>query len=351
MQYYIELVNSLKRGVVAPVYLFYGEETYLRERAVARFRDYFCQDGGAGMNYELLDGETVNPADIVASAETLPFFASKRLVVVKNPQFLSAGRAAGNAQAGAPEKEQPLLNYLERPLTSTCLIFTTGEPVDRRKKLFRLIQKNGRAIEFTLLNKAALVRWLERECARQGKKFAPEAADAFLAAAGPSLQHLVLEWEKLCHYTAGREMITLAEVRRVCAPQAGENIFAIVDAIGNKRYQEALTGIKEMLAAKEPPQRLLSLIARHFRLLLQVRDLIERDCPLRIIAGRLKLHPYYCQKIAAQCRNFDQDLLLRVFHFLSELDAAVKTGRQEFYPALETCLMKINAGYGGQNKT
>lgn len=347
MQYYIELLNSLERGVVAPVYLFYGEETYLREQAVARFREFFDRDGDAGMNYDLLDGETVNPADIVASAETLPFFADKRLVVVRNPYFLRAGRMNAK-QVIAPEKEQSLLEYLEHPLNSTCLILTTGSPVDKRKKLFRLIRKNGRVIEFTLLNKADLDRWLKQKTAALGKKFAAGAADAFLELAGPSLQNLVMEWDKLYNYTAGREMITLAEVRRVCAPTARENIFAVVDAIGDKRYREALAGIKEMLAAKEPPMRLLSLITRQFRLLLLVDALLKRGCPVRAIAGRLKLHPYYCRKIAAQCRNFDQDMLVQVIYSLAELDAAVKSG-QDFYPALEMCLLKLNARYGFQN--
>jgi len=356
VKYFIELLNSLERGVVAPVYLFYGEETYLREQAVLRFKSFFVRDGESGLNYDLMDGETVDPADIVERAETLPFFSDKRLVVVRNPVFFKTrtrqaaeSTVEAEEEVKAPEKEQPLLDYLENPLTSTCLIFTTGEPVDKRKKVFRLIKKNGRAIEFTLLKKRELDRWLEQKAGAAGKKFAVEAGDAFLDAAGPSLQKLVMELDKLFNYTAGRELITLADVRRVSTPGVEDNIFAIVDAIGNKRCGEALAGIKEMLAAKEPPLRLLSMISRQFRLLLQVRDLIERNYPAREIAARLKIHPYVYQKIAGQCHNFNQDLLVGVFESLSELDVEVKAGRLEFYPAIETCLLKLSTRFGADN--
>jgi len=348
VKYFIELLNSLKKGAVAPVYIFYGEETYLREQAVARFKEHLVHDE-SGMNYDLMDGEAVTPADIVARAETHPFFADKRLVVVRNPVFFKpAGKSGKNAaeadeEVKNSEKEMPLLNYLKNPLISTCLIFTTGEPVDKRKKLFQLIKKNGQAIDFTLLSRGELTRWLAQKAGAAGKRFTPEAADAFLESAGPSLQKLMLELDKLFNYTAGCEVITPVDVHQVCLPGVEENIFAIVDALGNKRCGEALAGIREMLAAKEPPLRLLSMITRQFRLLLQVQELMERGYPAREISARLKMHPYVYKKIAAQCQNFDCVRLAGALESLLELDSAVKTGRQEFYPAIEAFLLKLCA--------
>lgn len=352
MNTFIDLLNSLKRGVISPVYLFYGEEAYLREQAVSRFKEFYTQGGDSDLNYDLIEGETATPADIVARAETLPFFADKRLVVVKKLTFFKSAKRAGEEaaegeeEAKAPAKEAPLLDYLKNPLTSTCLIFTTGEPVDKRKRLFQAIKKNGRALEFTYLSRGELSRWLAQKAGAAGKRFAAGAGEAFLDAAGPSLQKLVVEFEKLFNYTAGREIITLDDVRKLCPPKLEENIFAIVDAVGNRRCGEALTGIKEMLAAKEPPLRLLAMISRQFRLLLQVHDLLGRGCPAREIPVRLNIHPYVCQKVAAQCKNFNRARLIVAFESLSELDVAVKTGRQEFYPAVEIFLLKLCTGGG-----
>ncbi len=349
MKYFIDLINGLKRGEIHPVYLFYGEESYLKEQAILRFKEWYLQ-GEPDMNFDLINGETTTPADIASRAETLPFFSGRRLVVVKNPTFFKGPKRAGKDAAADDEEsagqrgEAPLLEYIKNPLESTCLIFTTGDSVDKRKRVFKAIKKKGQALEFVFLSRGELARWLAQKTGAAGKKLAAGAGETLLNAAGPSLQKLVSELEKLFNYTYGREVITQDDIRQVCPVGIEENIFAIVDAVGGRRCGDALSGIRELLAAKEPPFKILSMISRQFRLLLQVRDLMGRGCPAREIPAILKIHPYTAQKIVAQCKNFSQDYLIVSIQSLSEVDLAVKTGRQEFYPAVENFLLKLCAG-------
>jgi DNA polymerase-3 subunit delta len=350
VDYFIELLNSLKRGVISPVYLFHGEEAYLREQAVLRFKEYLLEGGRSEFNFDLIEGEQATPAEIAAKAETPPFFAGKRLVVVRNPAFFKAGKGSsgGNPAEGGDEpvskgREAALLDYLKRPLSSTCLVFTTGEPVDKRRRLYQAIKKIGRAVEFTFLNRRELARWLAQRARAAGTKFGAGAAEHLLDVAGPSLLRLVAELEKLFCYTAGQELITLEDVRMVCPPRVEESIFAIVDAVGEKQCRKALAGIKDLLAAKEPPLRILAMISRQFRLLLQVHTLQGQGFPPAEIPARLKIHPYVAQKVGIQCRRFNRPFLICVFESLSELDLALKTGRQEFYPAMEKLLLELCA--------
>jgi DNA polymerase-3 subunit delta len=349
VDYYKEFINSLKRGVVCPVYLFYGEEGYLREQAVSRLKEFCMQDGGTDFNIDLIDGDTANPGEIAASAETFPLFAERRLVVVKDPPFFKTAKRSGRASVGEKEelpaagREASLLAYLKDPLSSTILVFTTGEPVDKRKRIFKAVKETGKAIDFAYLSRADLARWLTQKAAKAGRQFTGRALDDLLNAVGPSLQKLTVEFEKLVNYTAQSGVITTGDVRQLCPPTLEENIFSIVDAVGSRRCGEALSGIKDMLAAKEPPFKILAMISRQFRLLLQVHDLAERGCPAGEIASRLKIHPYVSQKIAAQCRNFSRESLVRAFQALLDVDVAVKTGAQEFYPAVETFLLKLCA--------
>ncbi|BAF59048.1 DNA polymerase III, delta subunit [Pelotomaculum thermopropionicum SI] len=355
MNYFVEFLNSVKRGQVSPVYLFYGEETYLKEQAVLRLKEHLAGGDRSGLNFDLVDGETVAPAEIAARAETLPFLAGKRLVVVKNPAFLQPAGKTGDGPAGDEKgakssgKESPLLKYLENPPSSTCLVFVAGESVDRRRRLFQAIKKCGQAVEFTFLSRGELTRWLVQKAGAEGRRFAAGAADALLDAAGPSLQTLVLELEKLFSYTAGQKFITVEDVRAVCPPGPEENIFAVVDAVGNRRCGEALAGIKDMLAAREPPLRILAMITRQFRLLLQVRELLEQGCPPGRIPDRLGVHPYTARKAALQCKNFGRSFLIGALQSLLEIDVAVKGGRQDFYPAVETFLLKLCAGSKGDD--
>ena len=359
MLYYIELINSLKRGVLAPVYLFCGEETYLLERALLRFAEYFSAAGEDELNCESLDGEALTPAEIIARAEAAPFFSDKRLLIVKNPSFIrenirekpagtkdkkaiSGGADGDVAGEKATPNEKVLLNYFENPAPSTCLILVVRGVPDKRKRIFRSIKKNGRVVEFTYLSKGDLRQWLDRRAKAAGKTLELGAAEVLLNRAGPSLQNLAMEWEKLDNYTAGRDGIKRADVEQLVTPAAEENIFAIMDAMCNRRSWEALRGVKELLLAKEPPPRLLAMIARQFRLLLQITDLSARGAQEKEIIAKLKLHPFVYRKIAAQKNNFSQAALIEALQTLATLDADMKTGRQEFYPALETFLLKMS---------
>jgi len=350
VNYYIELLNSIKRGVISPVYLFYGEETYLQEQAVLRFKE-FAVGGQSELNCEVVDGETATPAQIVESAETLPLFSERRLVVVKNPVFFKSAKRGGqkeDAEEGAKEdvQEKPLIDYIENPLVSTCLIFTVTGPVDKRRRIFKAVKECGRELEFTCLSREELAGWLAKRARAEGRRFAPGAEYALVDAAGPLLQNLAVELEKLLNYSRGRETITKKDIFQVCPPKPEENVFAVVDAVGNRRCGEALAGIKDMLAAREPPLKILSMIARQFRLLLQVHDMTEKGFSERDVAAGINMKPYAVRKLMAQCRNFSRLQLLDALKYLSETDFALKTGRQEFYPAVEVLLLRLCAGRG-----
>jgi DNA polymerase-3 subunit delta len=174
----------------------------------------------------------------------------------------------------------------------------------------------------------------------RGRKIHRDAAELLIDSAGPSIQNLVMELDKLCSYTVGGEDITRADVEQLVTPLVEDNVFAVVDAIGQKRSWEALRGIKDLLAAKEPPLRLLAMIARQFRLLLQVKDLLERGYMPKEITSQLKIPPFVYGKIATQAGNFSKQLLIEAIITISNLDADLKKGRQEFYPALETYLLR-----------
>lgn len=354
MNCYIELLNSLKRGVISPVYLFFGEEGYLREQAINHFKEYFYQMDGSGLNIDIIDGETASPAEVAAKADTLPFMSGKRLVVVNNTTFFKGSKKSVEDEEFRDEAktadELPLLYYLKEPLPSTCLVFNTGNQVDKRKRIYKAIAKCGRALEFTKLSRGELARWLSQRAGKAGKRFAAGAGEALLDAAGPFLQNLTVELEKLFNYTSGQQVISLEDVRKVCPQQLEENIFAVVDAIGARKFGEAMSGIKDMLAAKEPPLKILTMISRQFRLLLQAHELLGRGRLATDVSHELNVHPYVAQKITSQCKNFKSSALVDAIIALSEIDIALKSGRQEFLPALEVFLLKLATNSTGGYK-
>lgn len=346
MKYYLDLLKNLERGEVAPVYLFYGEEGYLRAQGEMRFRQSLLPAELADFNLDLLDGEAASGREVVSRAETPPFMAARRLVVVRHARFFSgrgksktAPDGDGEAQADLSPDEPALLTYLKDPLSTTCLIFNTGHPVDKRRRLFKAVKSAGQVVEFTPLSPRDLTRWLNKQARQAGLAIEPEVAALLIERVGRSLFLLASEMEKLTAYAAGGESIGVEDVRRVTVPRVEENIFAVVDAIGERRPARALAGIRELLAAGEPGPVIVAMIARQFRLLVQAIELRETGCPAAELAGRLEVHPFVARKLSAQAGNFTRAQAAGALRELLALDAAVKSGRQDFYPAMELFLL------------
>lgn len=328
MEYFRSLLAELEQGKIFPIYLFYGPETYLQREAVRRFRESLV--GTDLFNYEVLDGEEVPPHAVAAVANTLPLSGSRRLLVVKNAPYFASGC-----------KENPaLLAYLRAPNAATCLIFCTAEGVDKRLEAFKLIAKHGKAVEFTYLAPEDLKKWFYKKARQAGKILDPAAADALLAA-GRDLTVLSSELEKVLAYTQDKPVVTLADVKAVIVPTSEETVFAAIDAFGQRRYLEALRKIRVLLE-REPQGVIFSLLTRQLRLLLLVQELPGASS--EDLARELGLHPFVAKKILAQARRFPRAELEALFWALLDLDAATKSGREEFLAGLEQRLLLLAKG-------
>jgi DNA polymerase-3 subunit delta len=335
MQYYREFVQEVEQGRVPPVYLFYGEEVFLHHRAIARLKATLLSGGVEAFNLSELDGDETTPIDVVGAARLVPMLAVYRLVVVRNVPYFD--------RSPVPET-RALEAYLEAPVPSTCLVLQKAGSVDRRRKLHQLVVRNGRAIDFTPLSKGDAARWVGREAKKSGKIFTREAMEYFLSSTPAGLQGLATELEKVLAFIGEQERVTGRDVAAVVPPLREETIFRVVDAVGERRFEAALDGIRRLIAAGESPFGILAMLARQFRLLLCASDLAGIGLAVPEIATRLQTKPFVIRKALAQAGNFDRDQLAAALVGLLEVDSAVKTGRQDFYPALSNFLFFLGDG-------
>lgn len=350
MKYFINLLEDFKAGNFAPVYLFYGPEGYLRREAINKIRSFLLDGECCEFNYTEADGEETTLEDIVSLASMTPFFSGRRLVVVRNAKFFTgkksdtgsreAGQAANTEEPGTTAtNELPLLKYIAHPNPSTCLVFDAGNQVDKRKKIFKETARVGKAIEFTLLKKEELTKWLEQHARLADKSLAPGTAAGILAKRGNNLEALSVELHKLIAYAGDSRVITPEDVTAVTPVHPEEDIFAVVDAIGERNPSRAIEGIHRLVRQKQPPPYILVMVARQIRLLLQVGEALRAGEKAAGLTARLGIHPYTARKIVAQQNNFDRQQLIKYLHGLHQLDVAVKTGKQEFLPGIEMLIM------------
>lgn len=347
MQYYEKLVNSVRRGVVAPVYLFFGEEIYLREEIIKHFKKGLLNET-ADFNWDVLDGEQTDVDTVVSTASTPPFMAEKRLVLVKDAPWFGSGKGRRDQQGDGGKAEtvlDPLLEYLDNPLITTCLIFNC-QTIDRRKKIVKSIEKTGRVVNFEQLKGKDLALWLDKQASHHGKKLLGPAREMLVTSTSTGLTGLVGEWEKLLTYIGKGEKITVEDVQQVVHQSVEYRIFDVLDTIGARRYREALTALKELLLNGTAPQIILTMVAWQFRLMLQVSELYRRGLTPPEMARMLKEKPFSVQKSLTLSKNFSVPQLINILSQLAQLDADTKTGRQEFYAGLEQLILGIAVSSG-----
>ncbi|MFZ5899519.1 MAG: DNA polymerase III subunit delta, partial [Bacillota bacterium] len=275
MRYYRHLEAEIKSGEIARVYVFHGEEVYLQQKAVELLCDVLLEPATASFNYDSFDGDTADLTAVVGAAETPPVFSQWRLVVVKNAP--SIGEGVGGRRGEDAAGVDALAHYAQNPCPTTCLVLVRPGQLDKRKRLTKVLLQQARVINFASLSPEDIQRWLARRARDAGKEFTGAAVRLLAGSASTAgLTGLEQECAKLFCYVGERESITEDDVRNLVPPSVEETVFAVVDAIGEKRAGKAVQGIRTLLQARESPFAVLALLARQLRMILAV-DELARD--------------------------------------------------------------------------
>ena len=311
-----EFNRAVEKGEFGPLYLFYGDEPYLVERAVKRLLERLVDPGFRDFNLDVFYGNECKGEEVFGAAQTLPMFAERRVVLVKK---------GGDLSAGAMEV---LLSYLQDPAPATCLVLQ-AEKIDGRKKFFLEFKKRGELVEFKRPYENQLAPYIRDEVRTAGKKIDLAACELLGYLVGNNLQELVSQIEKLVVYCGKKETIGVAEVKAIVSDTKVENVFEFTDALGGKELGLSLVLLTSLLQDGEAPLRILGAVARHFRQLWQVRELLDRKVSQAELAKSAGVAPYFLKKVTDQARNYRVSELQRVFERMLELDLAFKSGGLE----------------------
>jgi DNA polymerase III subunit delta len=308
-----EFNRAVDKGEIASLYLLYGDEPYLVERAVKKLMDRTVDPSFRDFNLNVFYGNEVKGDEVFTAAQTLPMFAERRVVLIKK---------GGDLSAAAMEI---LLSYLQDPSPTTCLILQ-AEKVDGRKKFYAEFKKRGEAVEFKRPYENQLGPYVRDEVRAAGKKIDSAAAELLGYLVGNNLQELVSQIEKLCVYCGKKELVTVEDVKAIVSDTKVESVFEFTDALGSKDQAKALRMLTTLLQDGEAPLRVLGGVARHYRQLWQVRELLDRKVSSGDMAKAAGINPYFLKKVTEQARNYQVSELKQVFERMLELDLAFKSG-------------------------
>lgn len=320
------------------VYLFFGEDTYSAHKKMTFWRKEFEKKHGGDMNVETLEGKQLLANDFRSNVQSAPFLADKRLIIVKD--FLSKGNK---------DEQKKVAEILEGDIPDFCVIvfIEYGSP-DKRSSLYKKINKVGHPEEFKALLGPELMRWIQKRSQEIGLNIPPQIADYIGQQAGSDLWNLSNELEKLKTYSQG-DPITKEAIDNLVHPNLTTSIFKLTDYLAHRNAKGSLKTLDILLESGEDMIKIIFMIVRHFRILIQVKDLMDRGSSKSDIIGKIKEHPYTISTAMQQSPNFSFDTLSDIYNSLLQIDIGMKTGKikmladdkKEMLLALEKFVLEV----------
>lgn len=318
--------QDIKTGQFKHVYLLYGEEQYL----IRQYRDRLKQAiaGDDTMNLGIFSGSDISQKEIVDLAETLPFFAERRLILIED---------SGLFKKGAEE----LADYMASVPEMTYFVFVEKE-VDRKTKMYKEVKKAGSVVEFARQKDDILLRWINGRLKKNGKQITRDAYALFIQKTGNDMENIDRELEKLICYTLDKESIEAADVEAVTTERTENRIFDMVDAVAMHKQKRALELYYDLLALREAPMRIMYLISSQFKRLLVVQAMSNQGFGRKDIASKAGCPEWAVGKYQAQCRAFSLEQLKQAVRDGVEYETAVKTGHMDDQMAVELFIVKYS---------
>jgi DNA polymerase-3 subunit delta len=325
----------------AMLYVLYGRDDFSLREELARIRGELDSDGMLSSNTDVLDGREVSPEQLMAICDTVPFLSAHRLVVVEGllkrfnpPERPRRGvRGARGGSREALERWQGLTDYAQRMPDTTTLVLVDEELSGDSNPLLKALKSAGQVREFRPLR--AVLQWILERAQKRGMDISPAAARLLADLVGNNLWVLASELEKLAAYAQGRR-IEGADVRALVSEARQVNIFAMVDAIVEKRGAVALRLLRRFKKEGADGGYLLAMVVRQYRLIIQARELMTAGVTTREIGQRLGVgSEFVLQKILDQAQRYSLSRLKAAYRRLLEADVGVKRGHYDEELALE----------------
>lgn len=319
------ILEDIKNQDYKQIYLLYGEEGYLKKQ----YRDKLMEALNPqqdDMNCSRFQGKGIDVNEVISVGETLPFFADRRIILMENTGFFKSAC-------------QELVDYLGHMPEYLYLVFVE-DAVDKRNKMYKAVGKQGRAVEFGVQNEKTLMQWAARILAHEGKKITQRDLEFFLSKTGTDMSNISKELEKLICYAWDREIVTGEDIEAICTNRITNRIFAMVQAVSEQNQKKALDLYYDLLALKEPPMRILFLLARQFNLLLQVKELQNQGYGNKEIASKTGLQSFVVRNYTGCTGRYTVAKLREAVEDFIKAEQDVKTGRLGDVLSVELLIVK-----------
>lgn len=319
---------DIKSGNFKQAYLLYGEETYLKQQYKQNLVKALNPDQDT-INFHHYEGKGTDVRELIDLCETMPFFADRRVVLLEDTGFFK-------------NKCEELADYMKELPEYLCLVFVESE-VDKRSRMYKAVKGCGTISEFAKQDEKTLMRWAAGLLGKEGRKITQRDMELLLTKTGTDMGNIRMELEKLISYTHGRDVVTAEDIEEICTTQTTNQIFAMVKAVTEKNQKRALELYYDLLTLKEPPMRILFLLAKQYRQLLQAKQFGTAGLAQSEIAAKLGVPAFVVRNIMTCARAYSVSELEQAVADFVDAEEAVKTGRLEDKLSVELLIIKYSS--------
>ncbi|HEV7376696.1 MAG TPA: DNA polymerase III subunit delta [Pyrinomonadaceae bacterium] len=307
-----DLHRALKQGDIKPLYLLFGQETYLRDLAARAIADASLKNASLRefneASFSLLSTDV---QQAIAAAEQLPMMSPRRVVLIRD--FAKLREA----------DEEALMRYVTRPVESSVVIFVADE-LDKRRKVSKTLLDVCAAVEFASLTDTELADWAKKRLKELKVQTDERTLHQIVALVGSSVRTLSNELEKLATAALDSGLITMEMVDALVGRSRELSNFELADHLIARNRKRALQTLQRILDDGAEPVMLIGLIASNYHRLALAKELMAKGAPNQEVFRQVGIFGRR-EEFLATARRSDANQLTRSIERIAAADLAIKT--------------------------
>lgn len=306
------ILAEIKNNQAKPIYFLMGEEAYYIDQISSYIEQNVLSEAEKGFNQMVLFGRDVSVEEIIAQAKRFPMMAEKTVMVIKEAQELS-------------RTIEKLAVYAENPQSSTILVLNYKyKTLDKRKKLYKAILKNGCVFESKKMYENQVADWIRKVLNGKNYHMEPKAAQMLVEFLGTDLSKISNELDKLTLVLPEGTQINPAHIEENIGISKDFNNFELRKALGRKDVFKANQIVNYFAAnpKNNPTVMTISLLNAYFTQLFMYHGLLDKS--KGNVAKQLGVSPYFVDDYVQAARNYPMRKVAQIIAFLREADVQSK---------------------------
>ena len=318
----MKLKKHLANGDASGVYLFFGEELYLRDIYIEKIKNVIPDDDLREFNLITIDGRETDFDEVTEAVESYPMMSEKKLVIIRDSGIFKK----------ANEETNDFYNRIITNVPDFLVLLFIEDAVDKRSSLYKSVSKSGTVCNFEFLKPYELTAWVQGYVLKAKKKMSKEIIEYFISVSQPGLINLKNELDKLI--SAVETEITLSDVKNSIAKSLDIQVFDLSDAIMEGDKDRAFSILSSLKESKENAFTIMYLLHSGFDKMLLSKLMLKEGMTNFDIEKKLGLPRFICKKYIDGAKAFKEDFLIKRVMRTPELDLSIKQGEISDWDAL-----------------